>query len=314
MNESLPTLSNMAIEPVINVEGLVKRTKLIHEVMEKVMQSDVHYGVIPGCEKPSLYQPGAQVLRQTFGLSMVPEVDIRELGQGHREYIARAIIRNSYGHIVGEGRGSCCTLEKKYRYRNADRICPDCKKSGTLKKSKQEGQGFYCWAKIGGCGSTFDANDPAVIGQVLGQIDNPDIADQYNTCLKMAVKRADVGGTISVTGASALFTQDVEDLPDYARSSSPPFEPPYEDARAKVIIADKLPPRPTKLFHYLIDTVPPEKLPAAKMLLERAGAEAVNDFGMYASPRRIAKLDAYELKDEGDQIEEGNHNENHHNI
>lgn len=31
--------------------------------------------------------------------------------------------------------------------------CPKCKKS--LRKSKDEGQGWYCWAKQGGCGATF---------------------------------------------------------------------------------------------------------------------------------------------------------------
>lgn len=99
----------------------------------------------------------------------------------------------------------------------------------------------------------------------------------------------------------------------YAEEEMPP-QFAAEPIKAQVRVADELPPRPTKLFHYLIDTVPADKLPAAKMLLERAGAEAVNDFGMYASPRRIAKLDAYELKDDGDQIEEGNHNENHNSI
>lgn len=45
--------------------------------------------------------------------------------------------------------------------------------------------------------------------------ENPDIADVYNTVLKMAKKRALVDAVKSTTAASDIFTQDVEDLPEY---------------------------------------------------------------------------------------------------
>ena len=45
--------------------------------------------------------------------------------------------------------------------------------------------------------------------------DNPDIADTWNTVLKMAKKRAFVDAVKSTTAASDIFTQDVEDLPAY---------------------------------------------------------------------------------------------------
>lgn len=44
------------------------------------------------------------------------------------------------------------------------------------------------------------------------QIDNPDIADQYNTVLKMAKKRALIDATITACAASDIFTQDLEDM------------------------------------------------------------------------------------------------------
>lgn len=44
------------------------------------------------------------------------------------------------------------------------------------------------------------------------QIENPDIADLYNTVLKMAKKRAHVDATITACAASDIFTQDVEDM------------------------------------------------------------------------------------------------------
>lgn len=45
--------------------------------------------------------------------------------------------------------------------------------------------------------------------------ENADIADVYNTVLKMAKKRALVDAVKSTTAASDIFTQDVEDLPDW---------------------------------------------------------------------------------------------------
>lgn len=44
-------------------------------------------------------------------------------------------------------------------------------------------------------------------------VENPDIADTYNTVLKMAKKRAHVDAMITATAASDIFTQDVEDIP-----------------------------------------------------------------------------------------------------
>jgi hypothetical protein len=44
------------------------------------------------------------------------------------------------------------------------------------------------------------------------RVENPDIADTYNTVLKMADKRAYVSGVIKATAASDLFTQDTEDF------------------------------------------------------------------------------------------------------
>ena len=40
--------------------------------------------------------------------------------------------------------------------------------------------------------------------------ENPDIADVYNTVLKMAKKRAHIDAILTATGASDIFTQDYE--------------------------------------------------------------------------------------------------------
>jgi len=53
-----------------------------------------------------------------------------------------------------------------------------------------------------------------------GKAENPDIADVYNTVLKIAKKRAHVDAIITVTAASDIFIQDVEDLlPDQSQAT-----------------------------------------------------------------------------------------------
>lgn len=54
-------------------------------------------------------------------------------------------------------------------------------------------------------------------GRDRRRVENPDVADVWNTCLKMAKKRAFVDAVKSTTAASDVFTQDIEDMPLYAR-------------------------------------------------------------------------------------------------
>lgn len=44
------------------------------------------------------------------------------------------------------------------------------------------------------------------------KMENPNIFDTFNTCLKMAKKRAFVDAVLTTTASSDLFTQDVEDI------------------------------------------------------------------------------------------------------
>ena len=58
-------------------------------------------------------------------------------------------------------------------------------------------------------------NDKAITEQQTGRVPNPDTADQVNTILKMAEKRALIAATLIAVNASDYFTQDIEDLPGF---------------------------------------------------------------------------------------------------
>lgn len=203
---------SMVVAAPLSVDDIVAQVTLIQNVMHMVMKDGEHYGTIPGCgDKKALLQPGAQKLTMTFRLA--PEYAIQEgnLERGHKEYRVICTLKSiQTGVFVGQGVGVCSTMEGKYRFRNAGLKCPNCGKESIL-RSKNPGEGFFCWAKKGGCGAKFAANSPQMVGQSPGRTEHDNPADHFNTVLKMAKKRAFVDATITATAASDIFTQDIGD-------------------------------------------------------------------------------------------------------
>jgi hypothetical protein len=193
------------------------------------MRVDEDYGIIPGTSrkdkdgneksKPTLLKPGAEKLLLLFRLA--PTFEITKTADGeHREIFVRCKLTHIIsGDFVGEGVGECSTRESKYAWRQADRKCPKCeqpmlRKFDKVYKQPQHGKEWVCYEKNGGCGARFAENDTAITGQEIGRKPNPDLADTYNTVTKMACKRALVMAVLNTTGASFLFTQDLEDFAD----------------------------------------------------------------------------------------------------
>lgn len=212
----------------MRAEQVLAQVKLIQEVMKAVMQVDVHYGTIPGTQKPTLYKAGAEKLCMTFRLE--PRYTIlSELRDGdHVTFDVRADMYHiPSGQCLGSGLGSCSTKESRYAYRKGDRKCPACGKEAIAKGNPQfapkdgEGNarpefakgGWYCNKKKDGCNAKFADADPAITSQPNdARVPNPDVSDLRNTVLKMACKRARTEGVLCVTAASDIYTQDMEDL------------------------------------------------------------------------------------------------------
>uniref|UniRef100_A0A6M3L5H9 Uncharacterized protein n=1 Tax=viral metagenome TaxID=1070528 RepID=A0A6M3L5H9_9ZZZZ len=210
--------------PALRPEAIKAQVTLIQDVMASVMRKDEHYGVIPGCgDKPTLLQPGAQKLIMTFRLVPDPEVEVIDLENpmvlGHREYRVKVKLSTQNGIFLGAGVGSCSTMEGKFRYRKADIVCPECGKAAIIKGKAEFGGGWICYEKKGGCKKKWtDAESP--FGNITEKAEHDNPADYYNTCEKMAYKRALVSATLTVTAASDIFTQDVEDMPEVIPGAS----------------------------------------------------------------------------------------------
>lgn len=196
----------------LSIEQLVARVEKVREVARRLMNDGEHFGVIPGTQKPTLMKPGAELLALTFRLAPSFFVERIDLGDGHREYQVKCtLIHIPTSQVIAEGLGSCSTLESKYRYRDAKRSCPACGKQAIIKGREEFGGGWLCHAKQGGCGKKFPDGTEAIERQTVGRVENPDLADVYNTVLKMAKKRAQIDATLTATAASDIFTQDLEE-------------------------------------------------------------------------------------------------------
>lgn len=217
---TLPAVAAVNL-PAARIETVVAQRKAIMQAIKEAMTENVHYGAVPGCgDKKTCLKPGAEMLCLMFGLRPQFEHHIEHqvstiYPNGHMEVVYTCTLYSPDNQIMGQGIGSCSTLESKYRYRNAALKCPECGKESIIKGKKEYGGGWICFAKKGGCGAKWPDGAAEIEKQERGKIENLDIADQYNTVRKMAKKRAHVDAALTTTGASEFFTQDVEDFPEY---------------------------------------------------------------------------------------------------
>lgn len=207
----------LAVTPQVKAAELVERLGVIRDAAENAMKEGVDFGEIPGTDKPTLLKPGAEKLGVLFQLDVQLAND-KTWGPGdHLTVVSHATVFHApSGARLGYGEGVCTTRERKYAYRQAQLVCPSCGEQAVIKGKDEYGGGWLCWKKRNGCGAKWPDGDKAIEGQERGEVENPDLPDLWNTVVKMAEKRARVDAVLAVTGASALFTQDIEDSPEAA--------------------------------------------------------------------------------------------------
>ena len=231
MENAVATYTPAGALSVADVKGQVN---LIQHIMKEVMKDGDHFGTIPGCgPKPTLLKPGAEKIAMTFRFAVDPQVEIVDLPNYHREYRVRVAITNSAGEFLGAGVGCCSTLEGKFRFRTGpteitSEVVP--KKYWDLKREDPAAAQKI----IGGPGyATKKGEDGVWYIAIQGQKcehDNP--ADYWNTVLKMAKKRSLVDAILTVTAASDIFTQDIEDDPSlYVKTTQAAPAPVKEEVK-----------------------------------------------------------------------------------
>jgi len=165
--------------PPFGVAEIRKRTHAIQEVMRGVMKEATHFGTIPGTPKPSLWKAGAEVLCMTFRLA--PLLDSRVTVDDLDGEWAYTGSRRDGTIVTGTCVGffeveATCTIQGP-----ACEILSRCSARCNNREAKYRGLSLF---------------------------------DVRNTVQKMAEKRAFVSAVLMATGASDIFTQDIEDFPE----------------------------------------------------------------------------------------------------
>lgn len=227
MSNELAESNSVQLTPLQKVALLKERKSIIQKVMSDLMQKGEHFDVIPGTKKETLLKSGAELLTSVFNLAPKFQIQTKDFDNGHREY---TIICELYSvdncKFLGSGVGLCSSLESKYRY-----------KGNSIEETQMQLPENYWDRKKAGEKNLLPPGHKTEkidgnwrIVKVLEKKENTDIADTYNTILKMGKKRALVDATLTVTGASDIFTQDVEDM-DLGQKSDPKKEAPNTELK-----------------------------------------------------------------------------------
>lgn len=198
MTEGQELVQQQAAPPAIKqadpVAVVQANVAVVQKVMKAIMKKDTHYGAVPGTDKPTLLQPGAEAICLAFGWATRYEVEDLSYTDVVRYRITCKLYDRNTGELVGEGIGEASSDEEKYRWRKA--VCteeyeatPEDRKRVAYKRGK--GGSHYTVEQI--------RQEPA------------DIA---NTVLKMGSKRAHIAATKTASGCSDMFVQDLGDLPE----------------------------------------------------------------------------------------------------
>lgn len=221
----LATLSQPAPGWALSISEMAARVTAVEQLYREVMKPGIDYDTLPGTQHPTLLQPGAQLLDLVAGYVPTFEVlpsSIVDFQVGFFHYEVRCkLVSKATGEVVAEGLGSCNSREDRYRWREARRVCPTCGAAAISKSREEYGGGWYCNRRANGCGARYDRDDDRIVRQRHGRIENDEPYTLANTLLKMAQKRSHIAATLNATGASRIFSQDLEDMvpPD---DSAPP--------------------------------------------------------------------------------------------
>lgn len=179
------------------VADIIAHVAMVQEVMRAVMKPDVHYGIIPGTDKPTLYKQGAEVLCMAFRVADSYHVEDLSTADTVRYRVTCTGNHQTNGIILGSGMGEASSSEEKYKWRKA--FEPEFNETPANMRRKKTGYNKVKRESY----STFQVRTEP--------------ADLANTILKMANKRAKIAMTINVTACGDMFGQDLEDMDEALR-------------------------------------------------------------------------------------------------
>lgn len=232
MSSAIQPVQPQVVVPWKSTSAIKQRAEAIQHLLKEVMNEatqqsnwDGDFGKIPGTGgKPSLLKAGSEKILAMFEMAVDPIVEDLSTEDCRRYRVTCRILHAPSGNFLGSGVGECSTDETKYKWKRTyskkeyDAADPDRRK---IKFSQFKGNN----------GMWEDKEEYLI---------RTEPADLANTVLKMAKKRAQIDATLTVTGASSMFTQDELEpeteiggaqAPTKGRSSKKQGPKPQEDVK-----------------------------------------------------------------------------------
>jgi len=197
------------VERINPIEVVRNNLARIEDIIKNQMTEGRHFGIQEGTSKKTLKNPGSDILLMNFSMRPSYKVEITELENDHREYVATCYIykfidlENSL--LVGEGSGSCSTKEKKYRLRWTPINYSPTADYWKYLKGKRFAEAKMCLP------NDIESRKIGDRWIFCRQQENPDIHDVYNTVLKMArirAKREAIQTLFAIAGAFDFIDMD----------------------------------------------------------------------------------------------------------
>ncbi len=205
-----------------------RRLQELQAFVQTAMVENEDFGTIPGTDKPTLYQPGAQKLAEIYGFypHFVPTETVKDWERGFFYFEYRCELRSRRDDsVVGEGLGSCNSRESKYagRWVPEGDVPPGMNKAALQKRTGAR----WCFLSEVPKGAELHKLERQertskkkgtkyTVYKVVDEqflVPNADPYSLVNTLQKMGAKRSYVHAVIAATRSAGIFTQDVEDLP-----------------------------------------------------------------------------------------------------
>lgn len=176
------------------VRATMQKIKHFQSIIRESLTQDHDYGAIPGTgNKPTLLKPGAEKILMLMGLTSEYEVTekVQDYEKGFFAFTVKCVLSTNDIKVT-EGFGHANTRESRYLYRwVTEKDVPEGMNKEDLKSRELDGK-YGRYTKY--------------------LIENDDPYTLVNTVLKMAKKRAQVDGALTVASLSDIFTQDLEDM------------------------------------------------------------------------------------------------------
>lgn len=189
----------------LDISGVQDHYAHFNEFKKLICKKDIDYGKIPGTDKPTLLQPGAQKLAKAFRLNTaLDKTDFQvDVSTGFVMYEYKCTVLNQNGEAIGQGIGSCNSFEDKYCFTGwrQEQAKPD---AATEKAMIESGTGSF----------RKDFKTGAWMWNTRQKKRAQELIALQNTISKMAAKRAFVHAVLNSTGGGEFFTQDIEDMPE----------------------------------------------------------------------------------------------------